>query len=328
MADQIRWGILGCGDVTEVKSGPALQKAEGSSVVAVMRRDAAKAKDYADRHKVGRWYADADALIADPEVDAVYVATPPSSHEELCIKVLAAGKPVLVEKPMAMSVAACERMIAVAKAAGQSLTVAYYRRALPRFEKLRQLIADGAIGTPRVAAIIHLTPRGTRPDVAWKVDPATGGGGVFFDTQCHTIDWLQFAFGPASDVRGLTARQAGDYAAEDFVSFTGLFGEVAVSAVCAYAVAESREEVTIHGETGSLTMSFFQHTPITLRSAGRVETFNVSDPPHVHQPLVERVVAHLLHGAANPCSGEDARMTNQVLAAIYDSQRGTVHRGR
>jgi predicted dehydrogenase len=317
MADQVRWGILGCGDVTEVKSGPALQKAARSSLVAVMRRDAAKAKDYAERHGVARWYADADALIADPEVDAVYVATPPSSHEELTGKALNAGKPVLVEKPMATTVAACDRMVAAAEAAGQSLTVAYYRRALPRFEKLRALIAEGAIGTPRVAQITHLMPRGTRPDIGWKVDPETGGGGIFVDVQSHTIDWLQYVFGAARDVTGLTARQAGDYAAEDFVGFTGLVGAVAVSALCAYAVAESREAVTIHGDSGSLAMSFFRQTPITLRSGDRVETFDIADPPHVHQPLIERLVAHLLDGAPNPCPGEDARLTNKVLAAIY-----------
>jgi predicted dehydrogenase len=319
---QIRWGILGCGDVTEVKSGPALQKAERSSVVAVMRRDAAKAADYAARHGVGRWYADADALIADPEVDAVYVATPPSSHEALTAKALAAGKPVLVEKPMAMSVAECDRMIDAANAGGRSLTVAFYRRALPRFEKLRQLIAEGAIGKPRIAAITHLAPRETRPDVAWKVDPATGGGGMFFDMHGHTLDWLQSAFGPAGRVAGMTARQAGDYPAEDFVGFTGLFGAVAVTGLCAYTVAESREDVTIHGEAGSLTMSFFRHSPILLKSASRVESFDIPDPPHVHQPLVERVVAHLLDGAPNPCSGEEARQTNQVLADIYGGGAG------
>lgn len=317
MADEVRWGILGCGDVTEVKSGPALRKAGRSSVVAVMRRDADKAKDYAARHGVARWYGDADRLIADPQVDAIYVATPPSSHEDLTIRALAAGKPVLVEKPMAMSVAECDRMIGAARAADRSLMVAFYRRALPRFEKLRQLIIDGFIGMPRVAAITHLAPRATRPDVAWKVDPATGGGGMFFDMQGHTIDWLQSVFGPASRVVGLTARQAGDYPAEDFVGFTGLFGPVAVSGLCAYTVAETREDLTVHGETGSLTTSVFAPTPITRKGEDGIETFDIADPPHVHQPLVERIVAHLLDGAPNPCSGEEARQTSRVLGEIY-----------
>src|SRR5258706_8424693 len=130
MNDKIRWGIIGCGDVTEVKSGPGFQKAEGSALVAVMRRDAAKAEDYARRHNVPRWYADADALIADRDVDAVYIATPPSSHEEYVLKAAKARKPVLVEKPMAMSVAECEAMIAACRSAGVPLRVAYYRRRL------------------------------------------------------------------------------------------------------------------------------------------------------------------------------------------------------
>ena len=86
-AKPIRWGIIGCGDVTEVKSGPGLQKADGSQLVAVMRRDAEKARDYAKRHNVPRAYGDAQELIDDPEVDAVYVATPPGSHAEYAIRV-------------------------------------------------------------------------------------------------------------------------------------------------------------------------------------------------------------------------------------------------
>src|ERR1043165_6013444 len=134
MNDKVRWGIIGCGDVTEVKSGPAFQKADGSALVAVMRRDAKKAEDYARRHNVPRWYADADALIADKDVSAVYIATPPSSHKEYTLKAAKARKPVLVEKPMAMSASECDDMIAACRDAGVPLRVAYYRRRLPRFE--------------------------------------------------------------------------------------------------------------------------------------------------------------------------------------------------
>lgn len=315
--NEIRWGILGCGDVTEVKSGPALQKAARSSVAAVMRRDGAKAKDYAARHNVATWYDDADALVADENVNAIYIATPPSSHAELTKKAFASGKPVFVEKPMAMTTAECDAMIADAKAADLPLIIAFYRRALPRFEKLRELIETGAVGTPRVAQITHLVPRTTGPDVSWKTDPAIGGGGMFVDTQSHTLDWLQYVFGAATKVRGLTARQAGDYAAEDFVGFTGLFGDIAVTCTAAYTVAEAREDVTIYGEDGSLSMSFFAHTPITLKTGDKTEEFVVADPAHVHQPFVERIIAHLLDGAPNPCSGEDARRVNAVHAEIY-----------
>ena len=113
----VRWGIIGCGNVTEVKSGPAFQKAERSNLVAVMRRDGAKARDYAQRHGVPRWYDDAQALINDAEVDAVYVATPPSTHKLYALMAIAAGKPVYVEKPMAMDAAECEAIIAAGRAA-------------------------------------------------------------------------------------------------------------------------------------------------------------------------------------------------------------------
>src|SRR4051812_2264086 len=115
---KINWGIIGCGDVTEIKSGPAFNKVPGSSLAAVMRRDAEKAKDYASRHNVSRWYSDPYELIADPEVNAVYVATPPSSHQEYAIAALKAGKPVYVEKPMSIDVSSCMNMVNTARQTG------------------------------------------------------------------------------------------------------------------------------------------------------------------------------------------------------------------
>src|SRR5687768_17696565 len=121
----IRWGIIGCGDVTEVKSGPALQNAEHSRLVAVMRRTGSLARDYAERHGVPRWYDDADALIGDPEVDAVYVATPPDSHKDYTLRAARAGKPVYVEKPMALNFAECQAMVQACRDAGVPLFVAF-----------------------------------------------------------------------------------------------------------------------------------------------------------------------------------------------------------
>ena len=134
----IRWGIIGCGDVTEVKSGPGFQKAQHSSLVAVMRRTGELARDYARRHGVPRWYDNAEALIDDPDVDAVYIATPPAYHKEYALLSAQAGKPVYVEKPMALNFEECQMMIEVCRAAGVPLFVAYYRRALSRFLKVRR----------------------------------------------------------------------------------------------------------------------------------------------------------------------------------------------
>ena len=111
---KINWGIIGCGDVTEIKSGPAFNKVPNSSLVAVMRRDAAKAADYAERHEIANWYNDAAKLINDPKVNAIYIATPPDSHEAYALAAMNAGKPVYVEKPMALNYAAAKNMAAVA----------------------------------------------------------------------------------------------------------------------------------------------------------------------------------------------------------------------
>ena len=203
----IRWGILGCGDVTEVKSGPAFQKIEGSELAAVMRRDAEKARDYAQRHGVPKWYDDAERLIHDPDVDAVYVATPPSSHAEYVLKVAEAGKPVYVEKPMALHYQDCQRMIEVCHQAGIPLFVAYYRRRLPSFLKVKELIEAGNIGKVRVVTIALYTPPEENEcdpqNLHWHVLPEISGGGRFVDMGCHQLDFLDDVFGPISEARAL-----------------------------------------------------------------------------------------------------------------------------
>jgi len=318
MNKPIRWGIIGVGDVTEVKSGPALQKAEGSELVAVMRRNAAKAEDYANRHHVSKWYADADELIADDEVDAVYIATPPSSHKLYTLKAAAAGKPVFVEKPMALTEADCQEMIVVCKQHDVPLFVAYYRRKLPRFEKMRELVQSGAIGEPRMVVIRHFLPQGKLPAQAWKVDPAVNGGGYFVDMQAHTLDWLDHTFGPIQEIQGFAANQSGVYAAEDAVSIVirwenGLIG----TGTFAYATAHTEEQVSIYGSEGSVSMGFFRASPVVLTRDGKEEIYDLPDPPHVHQPLIQTIVDELLGRGTSPSTGISAlrttRLINQVL---------------
>jgi 1,5-anhydro-D-fructose reductase (1,5-anhydro-D-mannitol-forming) len=184
----IRWGIIGVGDVTEVKSGPALQRAKHSALVAVMRRTSELARDYAERHGVLKWYDDADALINDPEVDAVYIATPPDSHMVYTLRVAQAGKPIYVEKPMARNHAECQRMIDACRTAGVPLFVAYYRRALPRFLKVKELVDSGALGEARfVTVTLTQPPAEYDPDnLPWRVIPEIAGGGLFVDLASHS----------------------------------------------------------------------------------------------------------------------------------------------
>ena len=196
----INWGIIGCGDVTEVKSGPAFNKVKNSRLVAVMRRDAAKAKDYAQRHGVPNWYSDAHQLINDPDVNAVYVATPPNSHTQYTLAALEAGKPVYVEKPMALNAVQCKHMLDRSHAMQVKLSVAHYRRAQPMFKKIKELIDEKAIGEIKFVQLKFLKPALSAseleiPKTKWRVDPSIAGGGVFHDLAPHQLDLMIFFFG-------------------------------------------------------------------------------------------------------------------------------------
>jgi predicted dehydrogenase len=191
--NKINWGIIGCGDVTELKSGPAFNKVRDSQLVAVMRRSREKAMDYAMRHNVPKWYDDADRLIGDPEVNAIYIATPPSSHEELTLAVLKAGKPVYLEKPMTIHSPSAERICNAVKASGGKLVVAHYRRGQPLFRKIKDLISTGAIGRIRLARLSLFKRSLSKEELlvektAWRVDPAMAGGGLFHDLSPHQLD--------------------------------------------------------------------------------------------------------------------------------------------
>lgn len=327
--DEVRWGIIGCGNVTEKKSGPAFGKAEGARLVAVMRRDAAKAEDYARRHKVPRWYADADALIHDPEVDAVCVATPPDSHADYARRVAAAGKPVYVEKPMARTAGECATMIEACRAAGVPLFVAYYRRALPYFRRVKELVDGGAIGPVRCvrAELVYPPQRGDRDtDKAaqnWRVDPQIAGGGYFFDLASHQLDYLDFLLGPIEDAAGQTANHAGWYAAEDAVCASWRFagGALGSGHWCFTARPGRRtDRVELVGGDGTLSFSTFDFAPIRLETELGVREFVEAPPEHVQQPLIQEAVDQLLGRGRCTSSGESALRTARVMDRIVGRQ--------
>ncbi len=306
MKDHVRWGMIGCGAVAEMKSGPALQKADGSSLVAVMRRDVAKAADYAQRHGVPRHYDSAVALVADPEVDAVYVATPPSSHLEIALLAAEAGKPCLVEKPMALCHAECVRMIEAFEARGVPLFVAYYRRALPRFVEARRLLQAGVVGTPTSVHIFQYD-RLLQGDAArvWRVDPAIAGGGLFFDLASHGFDLIDFLLGPIDAVAAFAANTGRSYAAEDLTTACFRFESgIAGTGVWNFNAACSADGIVITGTAGELHMPVFADAPLWLRADGRQDVLPFLNPPHVHQPLVQTIVDELLgRGIASPPVG-------------------------
>jgi predicted dehydrogenase len=318
----IRWGIIGCGDVTEVKSGPAFAKAANSSLVAVMRRDAAKAEDYARRHGVPRWYGNAQAIIDAPDIDAVYIATRPDSHHDYALRCAAAGKIVYVEKPMAMTHAQCRAMVAACEKYGVPLFVAYYRRALPYLLKVKDLLENGAIG--RVCAV-HTRHFGRLPpakelsgdQLPWRFDPAYGNGGIFFETICHAFDIFDFFFGPVTKVRGFAANIAGAYSPEDTVTASYSFASGVIgSGVWCFASDRDDEITEVIGTEGSLTFHPFTFAPIRLLRNGMASAFPIENPPHVQQPLIQSIVDQLNGTGQCPSTGISAARTAWVIDEI------------
>ncbi len=321
----IRWGIIGCGDVTEVKSGPGFQRARGSALVAVMRRNGALAADYARRHGVPRWYDDARALVDDPEVDAIYVATPPGAHLDGALLAAAAGKPCYVEKPMARHAPECDAMLAAFAAAKQKLFVAYYRRALPRFLKVPELLAGGAVGalTGITYRFASPTPANADPaNGAWRVNATDAGGGLFLDLGSHLLDFLDFCVGPLAGVHGRAAHLVAAYDVEDTVAMT--FRTAAgVPGAASWNFSSLMPEDTLEflGSAGRISLAVFSADPVRLETSRGVEHFDLPNPPPIAQPFIQTIVDELLGRGTCPGSAESARRTSavmdQVLAGYY-----------
>jgi predicted dehydrogenase len=314
----IRWGIIGCGDVTEVKSGPGFQKAQHSSLTAVMRRTGELAKDYAQRHGVPRWYDNAEALIHDPDVDAVYIATPPAWHKDYTLLAAQAGKPVYVEKPMALNFAECQQMIQACRAASVPLFVAYYRRALSRFRKIKELVDAGAIGEPRFVTISLYQPV-AREELApetlpWRVNPQIAGGGRFVDLAAHMLDFLDELLGPIGSAQGFASNQAHRYPAEDIVSGTFVFesGVHGVGTWC-FSAFDRYDQTEIVGSAGKIAYSTFDAQPLVLTTRTGTTEFADDYPAHIQQPLIQTIVDELNGVGTCPSTGESAARTSWVM---------------
>ena len=319
--ENVRWGIIGCGDVTEKKSGPALNKIEKSSLVAVMRRTAHLAEDYAARHNVARWYDKAEDLINDPEVNAVYIATPPSTHKKYTLMAAEAGLPIYVEKPMALNFEEAQEMIEAAEVNGVQLHVAYYRRAMPRFLKIKELLEAGAIGELRTLNI-RLSQAVEKAELEvdslpWRVKPDIAGGGKFLDLASHTLDLFDYYFGPIEKTAGFAMNQAGYYPAEDNVSAIFRFANgVQGSGNWTFDGYHELDQNEIIGNQGRIIFSSFNEEAIILENKEGKREIKFSYPEHVQQPLLEKVVASLLGKGESPSTGKTAARTTKVMDKI------------
>lgn len=320
MAKKIRWGIIGCGDVTEVKSGPGFQKAEASELVAVMRRNKNLAQDFAERHNVPKWYGDASELINDPDIDAVYIATPPSSHKKYVLDVARTGKPVYVEKPMALNYKECLEMVEFCSNVNVPLFVAYYRRALPRFLKIKSIIEEKVIGEIRCVNV-RLRQKPGEKDLLqidnWRTNPSIAGCGYFCDMASHTIDLLQFLLGEINDAFGFVGNQQKLYDAEDIISASFIF-ESGIQGTGSWCFNTSQEidETEIVGSKGRIVFPTFKLSPTIVEANELIEHYDIPNPMHIAQPLIQTIVDEL-RGIGNcPSTGRTGASASRVMDKI------------
>ena len=317
---QLRWGLIGCGDIAQKRIAPALRDSASCELVAVNRAQSELAASFAKQFGARRWYLDWRKLVLDEEIDAVYIATPVHLHAEQAIAAAQAGKHVLCEKPMAMNVLECDQMIDASRNNKVKLGVAYYRHFYPVVERIKAIIKSGEIGTPVLAqinAFEWFNPDADNPR-SWLLKKELAGGGPMFDFGCHRIEVLTNIFGPITEVRSITANVLFDREVEDTASALfrferGTCGVLSVS----HAAVESKDSVNIFGSLGSIRVSILNEGKI--RVVGKLGERYEAHPPaaNLHAPLIEDFVQAVSTDREPAVSGATGRAVAVVEEEIY-----------
>lgn len=321
---EISWGFIGCGEVTEKKSGPAFNEVSGSHVEAVMSRTEEKARSYAERHRIKKWYTDPNELITDTDVSAIYIATPPSSHATFAIMAMRAGKPVYVEKPLAASYEDCVRINRVSEQTGIPCFVAYYRRYLPYFQRVKEIITNGVVGKIiNVQIRFSVPPRDldykSTDHLPWRLQPDVAGGGYFYDLAPHQLDLIQELFGVITRAHGYCANRAHLYNVEDTVSAVFEFesGVVGSGSWCFIGHQSAKEDcIEVIGDKGMLSFSVYNYDPIRLITTEGAVNINVENPPYVQLPIIKSVIEDLQGIGTCECTSVSATPVNWVMDRI------------
>ncbi len=317
----IRWGIIGCGDVTEIKSGPPYQQIPGFELKAVMRRTLSKAKDYASRHGVEEYYDDAKALIDHPEIDAIYIATPPDSHHQYALQVAEAGKICCIEKPLAPSYAQSTAIVEAFETRNIPLFVAYYRRTLPRFVQLKKWLDDNEIGEVRHINW-NLSSPPSEVDLSksynWRTDVKVAPGGYFDDLASHGLDLFVYLLGDISEIQGISLNQQGLYEAKDAITACWLHQNgITGTGSWNFGTASREEQVHIYGSKGKITFSVFaEDAPIVLDTEEGKHELSVAHPRHIQHHHVAAMQEQLLTGKLHPSTGMTAAHTSWVMDKV------------
>ncbi len=318
--NKVRWGLIGCGDISRKRVAPALRDLESCELVAVNRSRTDLAESFAREFGARRWHRDWRELIADAEIDAVYISTPVYLHAQQTIAAAEAGKHVLCEKPMAMNPAECDRMISVCQANGVKLGIAYYRHFYPVLLRARQIIAAGEIGKPVLAqinAFERFNPQ-SGEDRHWLVEKAKAGGGPMMDFGCHRIEVLMNLFGSIKRITSLVGSALFEREVEDTCVASFEF-ESKLQAVLTvtHASFESQDTLDIFGSEGSLHLPLLNQGELRIKTAAGDRTEHL--PPHanIHLPLIEDFTCAVIENREPKVGGAIGREVARIEDAIY-----------
>jgi predicted dehydrogenase len=327
MPGKVRWALIGCGDIAEKATAPAINADPNSTLHAVVRRQSDKVKDFAKRHRSRAHYTSIQDAVRDPEVDAVYVATPVALHKEQTIMACEAGKHVLCEKPMAVNARECAEMVRAARAAGVTLGVSYYRRLNSKVIRAKQLLAEGAVGKPQIVRIDLRGWYDPAPDdpKRWRVSKAQSGGGVLLDVGSHRLDLLVGFFGVPDTVAASAQTLAHSYDVDDAVAAL-LSYRTGLTALTTFlwSTRTSLDDFEIIGSEGRIAMVPLDGQNLTFTRGGKVIEEKLPPPANRHELLIQDFSRALLDKRAPAVSGEEGRKTTLIMDAIYHSSE-TAH---
>ena len=321
----VKWGLIGAGDIARKRIAPAIRDLPNCELVSVSRSKAELAEEFAKEFGASKWFGDWRELIADPEIDAVYIATPVFLHAEQTIAAAQAGKHILCEKPMALSVDDCDWMLAACRANNVKLGIAYYRRFYPVIERIKQILADGEIGKVSVAQINAFEYFDPEPDHPrhWFVEKDKSGGGPMMDFGCHRLEIFTNLFGEVSQVASLVSNASLGREVEDTATALMQFeGGTCASVTVTHASSEPQDTLHIFGTQGSIHVPTLNSGEMTISIGGEVR--HESHPPasNFHEPLISEFAESILHDRPNSVTGEDGREVQSLIEEIYGKGLG------
>lgn len=316
---KLTWGLIGCGDIARKRVAPALRDLDNCDFLGVSREREELAEGFAKEFGAKRWYGTWPDLLKDEEIDAVYIATPVHLHAQQTIAAAEAGKHVLCEKPMAINVSECDRMIAACHAHQVKLGVAYYRHFYPVVGRIKEIIQSGEIGEPvltQINAFESFNPQADHPR-HWLLETDRSGGGPMFDFGCHRIEVLTNIFGAISKVSALTANVLFDREVEDTAMALFQFERGTCGVLSVTHAAQPQDTLDVFGSNGSIHVPVLNEGTMRVTSAAGERVEAHSPDVNLHAPLIADFVDAVISDRQPAVSGETGRMVGIIEDQIY-----------